>query len=88
MTGRHPIQALFGDEDSHEGYLRDQFWSYWNRFGPGLVIYWFGYIEQLNRNTEAGILLADSFPTNITRFKPELLFPLTATKSANKDFAR
>ena len=68
------VQALFGDEESHEGYLKDQFWSYWNRFGPGLVIYWFGYIRQLNSHTEAGILLADTFPTNITRFQPEQLF--------------
>jgi hypothetical protein len=68
------LQALFGDEESHESYLKDQFWSYWNRFGPGLVIYWFGYIRQLNSNTEAGILLADSFPAAITRFQPEQLF--------------
>ena len=25
------------------------------RFGPGLVIYWFGYIKQLDNNGEAGI---------------------------------
>jgi len=58
-------KASFGDEDSHRGYLKDQFWSYWNRFGPGLVIYWFGFIEELDSNTEKGILLMDHFPTNI-----------------------
>ena len=47
-------QALFGDRESHEGYLRDQFWSYWNRFGSGLVIYWFGYIKQLGNQSGLG----------------------------------
>lgn len=77
-------KALFGDEESHEGYLRDQFWSYWNRFGPGLVIYWFGYISQLNSNAEAGILLADSFPTDITRFQPDQLF--ISSSSSKRQF--
>lgn len=83
-------KALFGDEESHEGYLKDQFWSYWNRFGPGLVIYWFGYIKQLNRNCEAGIILADSFPASaaITRFQPEQLFaPAAGRGTQKKDFS-
>lgn len=43
-------KALFGDYETHEGYLNTQLLSYWNRFGPGLVIYWMGHesgIEQL-----------------------------------------
>jgi hypothetical protein len=34
--------------------------SYVNRFGPGMVIYWFGYIDELNDNPD--ILLMDHFP--------------------------
>lgn len=58
-------KALFGDEESHSGYLENQFWSYTNRFGPGLVIYWFGFIDELDVNLERGLMLRDDFPANI-----------------------
>lgn len=58
-------KALFGDEESHSGYLENQFWSYTNRFGPGLVIYWFGFINELNVNVERGLTLSDCFPTDV-----------------------
>ncbi|KAJ8341164.1 hypothetical protein SKAU_G00334550 [Synaphobranchus kaupii] len=58
-------KASFGDECSHRGYLNEQFWSYWNRFGPGLVIYWHGFIEELDCHRARGILLGDRFPSDI-----------------------
>ncbi|XP_066550455.1 CDAN1-interacting nuclease 1 isoform X2 [Amia ocellicauda] len=58
-------KASFGDDNSHRSYLNDQFWSYWNRFGPGLVIYWHGFIEELDCHRERGILLKDCFPSDI-----------------------
>ena len=57
-------KASFGDEESHAGYLENQFWSYANRFGPGLVIYWFGFINELDVNTERGIMLGEKFPSD------------------------
>ncbi|KAK8724950.1 hypothetical protein OTU49_011000 [Cherax quadricarinatus] len=63
-------KASFGDEESHRTYLKDQFWSYWNRFGPGLVIYWFGFIEELDEYRDKGIMLRDSFPSNIVFMDP------------------
>lgn len=33
------------------------------RFGPGLVIYWFGYIDELDVHRGKGILLRDTFPS-------------------------
>lgn len=63
-------KASFGDESSHRSYLKDQFWSYWNRFGPGMVIYWFGFIDELDSNTEKGIILRDCFPESIVRLNP------------------
>lgn len=61
-------KALFGDPESHAGYLKDQFWSYWNRFGPGMVIYWAGYVKQLDVHRAQGIVLCDHFPEKIIRY--------------------
>ncbi|PSN43164.1 Uncharacterized protein C0J52_09908 [Blattella germanica] len=68
-------KALFGDEEGHAAYFKDQYRSYWNRFGPGLVIYWFGYIETLERKTEKCIIIRDDFPTNITVMNPRSIEP-------------
>lgn len=58
-------KASFGDDYNHQTYLKDQFWSYWNRFGPGMVIYWFGFIDELDCNQDRGIILKDDFPSDI-----------------------
>ncbi|XP_028839566.1 CDAN1-interacting nuclease 1 isoform X1 [Denticeps clupeoides] len=58
-------KASFGDDQSHRTYLNEQFWSYWNRFGPGLVIYWYGFIAELDCQRDRGILLKDCFPSDI-----------------------
>ncbi|KAK7488342.1 hypothetical protein BaRGS_00020316 [Batillaria attramentaria] len=57
-------KASFGDMESHRAYMNDQFWCYTNRFGPGLVIYWFGYIEELDTHGEDGIMLSDRLPSH------------------------
>jgi len=66
-------KALFGDPETHHGYLSEQFWSYTNRFGPGMVIYWSGYITQLDTNKNAGIILKDHFPRSIVRYRPDII---------------
>ena len=63
-------KASFGDDESHKSYLKDQFWSYWNRFGPGMVIYWFGFIDDLDINQEKGIILRDCFPDDFVKMDP------------------
>jgi hypothetical protein len=62
-------KALFGDEETHRNYLEDQYISYWNRFGPGLVIYWLGHVDTLNMNTTSGILIRDQLPDDIVHMK-------------------
>lgn len=71
-------KASFGDEYSNRGYLKDQFWSYWNRFGPGMVIYWFGFIDELDSNREKGIMLYDNFPKTIVQLNPVKESPTTS----------
>uniref|UniRef100_A0A673Z080 CDAN1-interacting nuclease 1 n=1 Tax=Salmo trutta TaxID=8032 RepID=A0A673Z080_SALTR len=58
-------KALFGHDHSHCTYPNKQFWIYWKRFGPGLVIYWHGFIEELDTQKDRGILLKDCFPSDI-----------------------
>lgn len=54
-------KASFGDEYSHKNQAEQQFQRYVNRFGPGMVIYWFGFVDELNNHTD--VLLLDSFPS-------------------------
>ena len=42
-------KATFGDEQSHADYYENQFKYYLNRFGSGLVIYWFGYLADIEK---------------------------------------
>lgn len=39
-------KALFGDDVAHEAALK-QASQYCNRFGPGAIIYWLGFIDDL-----------------------------------------
>lgn len=57
-------KAWFGDPPSHASYLKDQYWPYYNRFGPGLVIYWFGFVdESVEGHMEKGVAVLDHFPS-------------------------
>lgn len=57
-------KASFGDWESHLKYIRDQLASYVNRFGAGLVIYWFGYLDMILECRQNGdtIFVCDDFP--------------------------
>ena len=53
-------KAMFGDPHTHESENAKQLQGYLNRFGTGMVIYWFGYVKSLNSNPD--ILVLDRFP--------------------------
>uniref|UniRef100_A0A336M0L5 CDAN1-interacting nuclease 1 n=1 Tax=Culicoides sonorensis TaxID=179676 RepID=A0A336M0L5_CULSO len=57
-------KALFGDHDAHKRYLNEQLISYVNRFGPGIVIYWFGYLDDIKyyKENDEHIIILHSFP--------------------------
>ncbi|OWR44881.1 CDAN1-interacting nuclease 1 [Danaus plexippus] len=69
-------KALFADDENHLGYLKEQLMCYWNRFGPGMVIYWFGYLETLDCTPEVNnmFILRTKFPDkqSITQYKVDL----------------
>ncbi|CAI5737478.1 unnamed protein product [Peronospora destructor] len=56
-------KAMFGDRHTHETENASQLQGYVNRYGPGMVIYWFGHIAQLN--SESNIFVTDSFPPKV-----------------------
>lgn len=64
-------KARFGSPEVHEKYIEKQFLSYWNRFGPGLVIYWFGYLSILNQPGEKKFIIMSEFPKDITYMDPD-----------------
>ena len=42
-------KALFGDQETHTTSVLPQAESYLHRFGPGLLLYWFGHAPNLAR---------------------------------------
>ncbi|KAI0567802.1 hypothetical protein FGB62_1g650 [Gracilaria domingensis] len=60
-------KAKFGDEYTLNKDYVSSVSSYIGRFGPGMVIYWFGFIEDCNSRMlqDNGLLIADKFPTEI-----------------------
>lgn len=41
--------------------MEEQFQKYINRFGPGMVIYWHGFIDDL-QDLDENLVLMDCFP--------------------------
>lgn len=70
-------KARFGNMEIHQKYIKEQFLSYWNRFGPGLVIYWHGFLDNLNQPSEKKFIIMDHFPVNITYMDPGCIKPST-----------
>lgn len=63
-------KALFADPEVHRGYIKDQYSSYWNRFGTGLVIYWLGMVDAIIDPSEKRFIVRCNFPTNLTVMNP------------------
>nr|XP_016940271.2 CDAN1-interacting nuclease 1 [Drosophila suzukii] len=64
-------KANFGDPKGHKFNIQQQLHSYCNRFGPGIIIYWFGYHEEtpLLSDNNIGITVLADFPA-----KEDLVF--------------
>ncbi len=50
-------KAVFADEEEHRLYMKKQLTHYLRCFGPGVVVYWYGYVDSLlGRSSELIIL--------------------------------
>ena len=61
-------KATFCDVKSHARLLKGQYESYVNRFGPGLVIYWHGYLKEIEGHgdkEQTGVLVMAEWPEDI-----------------------
>ena len=58
-------KAMFGDEHTHNVEHRHQILAYVNRFGPGLVIYWFGFDAARVRDTYPDVCVASEMPRDV-----------------------
>lgn len=56
-------KAMFGDFLAHVRDNKAQIQSYINRFGPGLVIYWFGF-DPLISSAQPEVLVLSTFPAD------------------------
>ncbi|KAA8499679.1 hypothetical protein FVE85_7264 [Porphyridium purpureum] len=67
-------KAKFGDHDSLKQDYVSSIASYVGRFGPGLVLYWFGFVEDANvpMLSDRGVLVMDEFPS------PDAVYQLEA----------
>jgi len=65
-------KAFFGGPDQLRTAMQHQLFPYWNRHGPGAVIYWFGHILDNNES---------DFQTGISATKP--IIDRESTQSVN-----
>ena len=59
-------KALFGDTETHNKDIIAQGESYLHRFGPGMILYWFGHapIERLS-DCGSDLTICDHFPMEV-----------------------
>lgn len=57
-------KAMFGSKDIHVAHLQTQLQPYVNRYGPGLVIYWFGFVAE-NAEMDPDVIVLEDFPSDI-----------------------
>ncbi|EEB16388.1 conserved hypothetical protein [Pediculus humanus corporis] len=76
-------KALFGDPEEHQNYLNEQYSSYWNRFGTGLVIYWLGLVDSIIDPGEKRFIVRDDFPKEITLINPFIIADIPENTSKN-----
>jgi hypothetical protein len=58
-------KALFGDPWAHAEYSKSQYQPYINRYGPGAVVYWYGFVDELQGIDGLQILDGDTLVSSL-----------------------
>ncbi|XP_014229745.1 uncharacterized protein C15orf41 homolog [Trichogramma pretiosum] len=66
-------KAQFGSPTVHQRYHKEQYSSYWNRFGTGLVIYWFDFSDDIIDTEEKRYIVMNKFPEHIVTMDPSAI---------------
>jgi hypothetical protein len=56
-------KAMFGDVHTHVNDNKDQIQGYVNRYGPGMVIYWFGFMPSIS-NAYPDVYVTSEIPVD------------------------
>lgn len=77
-------KAKFGDEFTLAKDYNDSVSSYVGRFGPGMVVYWFGLVEDCPTPMlqDGGLLVVDKFPSDV-QMLPGSYLPPPSTNNQN-----
>lgn len=62
-------KAMFGDGTTHSENTIKQYSTYTNRFGPGAVVYWLGFIADLVSDSSDVLVTADFEPLDIIQIQ-------------------
>jgi len=74
--GKHHVvnwidsKALYGTRETFEGEVLPQVTRYVNRFGPGCVVFWFGFcpgVQELLSLQECHVVVIDDFPPPVEK---------------------
>ncbi|KPM03253.1 C15orf41-like protein [Sarcoptes scabiei] len=55
-------KAFFASTECHKEYYQNQYYSYINRFGDGLVLYKYGFVDEIPKNFLQNIHIAEKLP--------------------------
>ena len=50
-------KAIFVDEEEHRRYMKKQLSHYIKNFGPGMVVYWYGYVDTILHESKNLLIL-------------------------------
>lgn len=62
-------KATFGDKLEHDRYIKKQFREYIELFGPGLVVYWYGFVNSI-KDMEGDVMVTDA--SSFIEFKKQV----------------